>query len=159
MIQYQGNELKRERKAVVVERELDRIYQKRRVVTVDVVLGDARNPKSPLHSYFEWDDAVAGERYRRAQATAMIMASKYVAQLVENEKKAGKGKTVDAARVRRLVNAFRGEGFKLRTDVLKDQETRDALIEKKRAVLRSWCDSVIDIQELTPIREAILKVL
>lgn len=32
----------------------------------------ARNPETDLHKHFEWDDAKAGEKYRLAQARAII---------------------------------------------------------------------------------------
>jgi hypothetical protein len=36
------------------------------------VVDAARPPEHPLHSRFEWDDAVCGEAYRREQARALI---------------------------------------------------------------------------------------
>jgi len=36
------------------------------------VIEAARDPASPLHSYFEWDDRVAAERYRENQARTLI---------------------------------------------------------------------------------------
>lgn len=36
------------------------------------VLADARDKKSPLHSYFEWDDSAAAEAHRLTQAAALI---------------------------------------------------------------------------------------
>jgi hypothetical protein len=40
------------------------------------VLADARNPTSPLHSHFEWDDGLAAERYRLSQARSLIRSVK-----------------------------------------------------------------------------------
>lgn len=154
---YQGKE-KRERKSVVIDRELERIYKKHKVVTVEVVLTEAAKPIHPLHSYFEWDDQAAARKYRTVQAYSLIMASKFVVQLVENGDTTPR-KVKGSAQVRRLVSAFRGEGFKLRTDALKDTESRAAIVESKRSQLRSWCNSVIDIDELSPLRETILNQL
>jgi hypothetical protein len=36
------------------------------------VLEHARDPKSPLHGEFEWDDSKAGEAFRLVQASALI---------------------------------------------------------------------------------------
>lgn len=36
------------------------------------VLDDARNPNSPLHDCFTWDDSIAAEAYRLIQAKAVI---------------------------------------------------------------------------------------
>lgn len=149
---------KRERKSVVIDRELERIYKKHKTVTVDVVLSEAAKPTHPLHSYFEWNDKIAGEKYRTVQAYSLIMASKFTLQLVENGKTSPR-QIKGTVQVRRLVNAFRGEGFRLRTDALKDAESRAAIIETKRSQLRSWCDSVIDIDELEPLRNVILAQL
>lgn len=149
---------KRERKSVIIDRELEKIYKRHKNVTVEIVLTEAAKPAHPLHNYFEWNDQAAAEKYRVVQAYSLIMASKFTVQLVEN------GKTTPrhikgTAQVRRLVSAFRGEGFKLRTDALKDTESRAAIIETKKSQLRSWCASTIDISELSEIRESILAKL
>ena len=36
------------------------------------LVADARNNKSPLHPYFEWDDSVAAGQYRLQQATQIL---------------------------------------------------------------------------------------
>lgn len=41
-------------------------------LTPQCVVDAARPVDHPLHSRFEWDDAVAGERYRRHQARELI---------------------------------------------------------------------------------------
>jgi hypothetical protein len=41
-------------------------------LTKDAVVQDARKKSSPLHSYFEWDDSIAGQRYRLVQAEELI---------------------------------------------------------------------------------------
>lgn len=156
-LEYVGKE-KRERKSVVIDRELERIYKKHKVVTVDIVLSEAGKPTHPLHSYFEWDDKAAAEKYRIVQAYSLIMASKFTVQLVENGQTTPR-QIKGSAQVRRLVSSFRGEGFKLRTDALKDAESRAAIVETKRSQLRSWCNSVIDIAELAELRQSILAKL
>ena len=42
------------------------------------VLKDARNPDSPLHDQFEWDDAKCGEAYRLDQARSLIRSIRLV---------------------------------------------------------------------------------
>lgn len=154
---YQGKE-KRERKSVIVDRELEKIYKKHKTVTVEAVLAEAEKSAHPLHAYFEWDDQAAAQKYRTVQCYSLIMGSKFVVQLVENGDTTPR-QVKGTAQVRRLVSAFRGEGFKMRVDALRDTESRTAIIESKRSQLRSWCDSVIDISELSPLRESILAKL
>lgn len=151
-------EAKRERKQVVIDAELEKLYAKHKTITVDLVLEEAAKPKHPLHSYFEWNDKAAADKYRKVQCYAMIMASKFVVQLVQDGK-AAPGLVKDKAKVRRLVSAFRGEGFKMRNEALADDDMRKAIVETKKSVLRSWCKSTIDIPELEPLRTAIQRHL
>lgn len=47
-------------------------------LTPQLVVDTARDPAHPLHSRFEWDDAVAGEAWRRQQAHDLIRKAKVV---------------------------------------------------------------------------------
>lgn len=154
-VEYLPPTSQRERKSVVIDRELSRIYDEQGVVSVDAVLLDAADLKSPLHSYFEWDNEKAAEKYRRVQAYSLIMASKFVVQLVENGSLEVK-KVKESGSVRKLVSAFRGEGFRMRNEALADDDMRKAIVESKKSALRSWCKSVIDVSELSELRAMIL---
>lgn len=48
------------------------IREARGALTPAAVVDTARDPTHPLHSRFEWDDAVAAEAHRRAQAAKLI---------------------------------------------------------------------------------------
>ena len=41
-------------------------------LTPDIVVESARPKDSPLHNCFEWDDSIAGEKYRKEQARRII---------------------------------------------------------------------------------------
>jgi len=148
----------RERKRVVVDRELDRLIEKHGSITVNLVLDSARREKSALHRYFDWDDGVAAEKWRRVQALQLIMASKMVAQLVEQNDRPVPA-IAEHAHVRRLVSAFSGQGFTMRADALADEEQRKALVNRHVEKLRSWLRATIDIAELEPIRKKITRAL
>lgn len=49
--------------------ELVEIYNGKLMTTQ--IVKDARNKKSPLHDYFEWDDKIASEEYRKHQAISL----------------------------------------------------------------------------------------
>jgi hypothetical protein len=153
LVRYLGSETKREKKQLIIDTALEGMLKKHKTVTVDLVLNEARDTQHPLHKLFEWDDAEAAEKFRKMQAYAMILSSRFTVQLVEQEN--SHMKVLKSCRVRKLVNSFNGEGFKLRTDALKNSEDRNGIIEKKKASLRSWCQSVVDIEELKPLRETI----
>ena len=48
------------------------------------VVDIARNPNSPIHAAFEWDDSVAAEEYRLDQARKMLHSLKIHVQRVTN---------------------------------------------------------------------------
>ena len=52
--------------------ELQAIYAEYKQLTPQLVVNAARPADHPLHSRFEWDDAVAGEAWRREQAAELI---------------------------------------------------------------------------------------
>jgi hypothetical protein len=153
-LEYVGKE-KRERKSVVIDRELEKIYRKHKVVTVELVLKEAEKPTHALHGFFEWNDQAAAQKYRIVQCYSLILASKFTCQLVQNGDITTR-QVKGTAQVRKLLSTYRGEGFRLRTDVLRDTESRAAVVEAKRSQLRSWCNSVIDISELHELRQSIL---
>lgn len=51
---------------------LQRIYDTEGTLTPKVVVESARPDDAPLHDRFEWDDGIAGERYREVQAAELI---------------------------------------------------------------------------------------
>jgi len=149
----------RERKRVIVDKELDRLASENEgTITVDLVLESARASGSPLNRYFDWDDGRAAEKWRRVQALQLIMASKMVAQLIKQNDEPVAA-IAEHAEVRRLVNAFQGEGFRMRPEILSDQEQRQAIIKRHIERLRSWLRATIDLAELEPIRTLVAKVL
>jgi hypothetical protein len=56
--------------------ELRRIYTKMGgEITPQAVVDDSRPPDAPLHNRFEWDNTVAGEKYRIVQAQELIRSA------------------------------------------------------------------------------------
>lgn len=147
----------RERKQLIVDGELDRLMKKHGTVTAQLMVDEARDPKSRLHKYFLWDDKEAAEKYRLVQAQSMIAASKFV--LVLQEVSPAPDSSPHQPEVRRLVSAFRGEGFKMRNQALKEDETRAKIIENFVGRLHGWCNATVDIEELGPVRTAIADAL
>lgn len=54
--------------------ELNRIYQERGQLEPADIVNESRAVDAPLHPCFEWDDAVAAEKYRENQASGIIRA-------------------------------------------------------------------------------------
>ena len=60
--------------AQVAGEELQRISDKSGGLAASAVVQESRPEAAPLHPAFEWDDAVAGERWRTHQARNLIRA-------------------------------------------------------------------------------------
>ncbi len=54
--------------------EIEEIERKNGTVTTSAVVDAARNEKSVMHNLFEWNDTVAGEKYREHQARQILHA-------------------------------------------------------------------------------------
>ena len=60
--------------ADVAGAELEKLSQQHGHLSSSIVVDAARPEDAPLHPAFEWDDAIAGERYRRQQASTLVRA-------------------------------------------------------------------------------------
>jgi hypothetical protein len=147
-----------QKKSLVVNNLLKRLLEKHGRVTPQMIVDEAQNPAEEAHVCFEWDNTECGRKYRLMQATNMILASKFICQI--NEKKYAPAINGKGHMVRKLLPAYDGAGgFKGRAEVLDDTEARKSIVDRKLAVLRSWCESIVDISELQTVRNAILKII
>lgn len=71
--------MKPEKEAVVAR--LGALADKEGRLTPEQVVEDARDPKSPLHPCFEWDDSKAAHQHRLYQARKLVAV--YVTQTIE----------------------------------------------------------------------------
>lgn len=58
--------------------QLQAIYDEHGKLTPTIVVDRARDGDHPLHERFEWDNSIAGERWRRHQAHELIQSVKVV---------------------------------------------------------------------------------
>ena len=153
----------RKYKTSLIEAACSKIIDKTGTVTAELLMQDAIKTDHPLHEYFEWDNTAAAYKYRKAQATAMIIATKYICYIQQNKKKKVTADVFDnaknAVQVRKFLPSFDGSGFKDRESILSEENSRQALVERKISTLRSWCKSVVDIDELQKVRQAVLSAI
>ena len=91
-----------------------------------IVLDEARSPRHPLHNRFEWDDSVAGEKYRLSQAREMLRVTFRP--------------DPDAPTTLRAFVAIKGEGVSKSSytptqEALEDPISRDILLKQME---RDW---------------------
>jgi hypothetical protein len=65
--------------------QLTGIYQKHGELTPQIVVDEARPLDAPLHDRFEWDDEIAGEKYRLVQGSRMIRVVRMEITITDSE--------------------------------------------------------------------------
>lgn len=61
-----------------LQTHLQSIYDQSGKLTPELVVDVAKDESHPLHHRFEWDDTIAGEKYRRSQASELIRSVEVV---------------------------------------------------------------------------------
>lgn len=64
--------------------QLQSVYDQHNQLTPALVVDVARDEEHPLHDRFEWDNAIAGEAWRRQQAHELIRSVKIVYRKGDN---------------------------------------------------------------------------
>ncbi len=103
------------------------IYDKHKELTPGIVVEEARPVDHPLHNNFEWDDTVAGHKYRLEQARELIRSCEIV-----YKKPDGKNLTI-----REFVSVRTTDNYAYQPvrQVAKDPITREIVL---RDMEREW---------------------
>jgi len=109
-----------------VREVLEGIYKEHGSLTPALVLSLAREPDHPLHKRFEWDDSVAGERYRLGQARHLITTVK-----VRYVNPSDDTQTV-RARAYHAMPTAQGTAFRSTDDIVVDEFARRLLQQQMR---------------------------
>jgi hypothetical protein len=121
------------------------------------VVEDARDPASPLHDFFEWDDDVAAQQWRLSQARLLIRRVKIqvtvrdipmdVARYVRNPDEPGTYS--DIVRVR-------GDEDRSRRTVI-DEMNRVAKAAKRARALAAVLGTVEQVEEIIRLAEIVVR--
>src|SRR5581483_9736542 len=113
----------------------------------------ARNPDTELHKYFEWNNDEAAEKFRLAQARALIR----VAVIVEPRSSERVRAYVSLTSDRHNEGGYRAITEIINDDVLVDTLLQDAL--KELAAFQRKYNHLKTIAELSGVFESIEKVV
>lgn len=116
-------------------------------LTPDAVVADARNPNSPLHSHFEWDNGKAAEQHRLAQARRLIRAVVVTYVMSDHP----------AVRTRAYTHIHEGETSHYRStdQALSQKRTREMVLRRAWDELRQWRRRYRDLNELARVFAAV----
>lgn len=116
-------------------------------LTAQDVLDDARNPNSPLHSFFEWNDSAAAEAHRLAQARGLIRS--VVAIYVSDDKPAVRQKAYVHIREAGAPH------YREASHAMSQKSTRDMVLKQAWRELKQWRQRYADMKEFAALIDEI----
>lgn len=121
-------------------------------VTPRAIVDDARNPESPLHENFEWDNTTAADSWREHTARNLI-GSLVVVRVNETQ-------VTGTVRAFVSVRASNKPGtYTPIVAVMEDPELRKQLLEKARQELSQWRNRYADLSEFARVFALVDEVL
>lgn len=138
-----------------VGKELKKIEQTSGI-TKENVLEYAKDEKTTLNKMFEWDDSIAGEKYRLEQAKHII--GNIHVEYIQDEKKEGKSqKTIIRAFVK--TKNSKNEEYKNIKSVISDAEQYALLLNQAYKELNSTKNKYAELQEIQELLADIPEIL
>ena len=114
-------------------------------LTAELVLQDAYDPASPLHSHFQWDDTEAAQQYRLAQAGHILRC---IVILRGEEHK-------EPLRAFVVIRDADGSAYQDLQIVMNDALLREQVLSRALREAELWQSRYNDLVELATVFEAI----
>lgn len=130
-----------------VGKELEKIESKGEL-TREKVLEYAKNKKSELHKCFEWNDSIAGEKYRLFQASNILSS---ISIVYEEEPKRTTRMYVN------IKNTENQREYKNIISVLENDEEYKQLLDKAERDFVSYKDKYQNMIQLNDLKNIIFK--
>lgn len=118
-------------------------------LTPERLVDASRDEAAPLHGEFEWDDVVAGERYRAIQARNLISL------LVVRPD----GVPAEIKPIRAYFAVERGKGYESTIKVCQRPDRLALLLERAKGELKSFADKYRHLDEMADVIGAIDRVI
>lgn len=146
-------------KAEVVADSLLNIYKKNhKQLTAHAVVEEARKKQHPLHPCFEWNDSVAGEKYRLHQARNIINCVTLVKTVADKKVEVKAFVNIQRNQQGNLTHSFfsKGESYYISvSDALKQSDTKKYTMELAVNELKIWLNKYKSLNELSEMMSAI----
>lgn len=134
--------------ATLVGQELERIEAKKGKLLAEDVVKEARNEDNVLHNYFEWDDEIAGEKFRLMQSRILIKSIEVVHEKASNPLPA----------FANVVEKSTGERvYKNITNVLNNTEDYNYTLDRARREFLSYKDKYQKMLDIKDLKDMILE--
>jgi hypothetical protein len=121
----------------------------------EFVVNDARNPNSPLHSFFEWDDTEAAEQYRLNQARRLIRTVVAIYTEIPNREPVRAFMHIrPSAPANTETKGEREPSYYTSTvEALTKPDLRFGVLRRAKAELDAWRQRYADLKELSAVME------
>lgn len=131
---------------------LEKLEKKHGEVTPEIVLKDAKQEKSVLHSCFEWDDKKAAEGYRLTQARFILQNLTVCVEKEGEEEPTLTRAFVNVSPV--SMSGNKGSYLSI-TNALSDEESRKIVLRNAMSELISYKRKYEELNELQEVFMAI----
>lgn len=118
------------------------------------VVEAARDPSHVLHSEFSWDDEEAADRYRIAQAGALIRRVKFTVIRQSTETKEVRMVTTRAFQSRKSARGSSG-GYESVAEIMSDEDKRAELLAQVLSELNAYRKRYAELAALSDVWAAI----
>ena len=139
----------RDEDAEIIGPVIDRLARERGAATARNLLSEAKDPASPIHRYFEWDDEKAAEAHRLERARLLIRSIRIVVE------------TTDApieTRAFHVTTSAGQTGYRSASVVFADEDMSAQVIKTALRELAGWrlrYQQYRKVAQLAPIFEVI----
>jgi len=123
-----------------------RLAAQKQIITAEAVVSEAESKNSPLHSYFEWDDAKAGYAHRLWQARQLIASVRWIEVGVPADEQPVIRAFVHV-RAAEYETEFEGSGYMPVTEVKNSDVYRTQVLERGKAELLSFKRRYADYEQ------------
>lgn len=122
--------------------------EKKEGLTAETLLESAKNNKSSLHDFFEWDDTEAAEKWRLVQARNVINEVRVVVNDTEMY-------AFESVRVNAKTEKKSDREYKSIVEVLSTDDYKTQLVDRAIHEIEHWKKRYEEINELSPIFDSI----
>jgi transcription-repair coupling factor (superfamily II helicase) len=143
----------REHTSDAARQALADISDKHGHISPALVVKEAEKVNNPLHDYFKWDDAEAGNLFRLAQARLLIREVKL--DIVRRDDKK-REISIETSRAYVSPPSIRGgQSYLKLSDAMDNPVLRDEMLERAKRELKSLKDRYKQLDELASVWNAV----
>lgn len=128
-------------------------------LTPENVIEQAKSKSNPLHDYFEWDNSLASEKWRKQQARFLINEISWVIEKQDYKTKEVTFKITPAFESVNVINES-GESnkeYKPIYEIMNQEDLRRQVLSNAIREIDFWQNKYRELRELTPIFNVINK--